>query len=698
MFRWTPYVFIRFTIFLLAGILLYRAFPGIHLLVVVSVFSVSFVGYLVLWLIQQRRKVRMSLWFGLLAFVVTSAFGWLCTYEQTDTNHPNHISHLSEVTYYTGKVVAEVQSKAKNYRTVVEIEQVVSDKKLIPATGKVLIYTPKDAPVPLYGDKLIIYGTPLPVQPPPNPDEFDYKKYLALQQIYYQQFVKKGKFLVYEHTEGNAVISASLRGRAWADQIFRKYITAENEYAIISGLVLGLRSGLDDELKGAYAAAGAMHILAVSGAHVIVIFELILLVVGRIKKVRYGNWFFAVVALLLLWFYAFITGLSASVLRSVVMFSLVVLGEALRREGTLFNTLGFSAFILLCYDPYLLQDVGFQLSYLAVAGIIYLYPRIYAWAEFETTWLDKLWKLVCGSIAAQIAVLPLSLFYFHQFPTYFLIANLLMIPLSGVLLYGGLALLAVAWIPYVSDAIGFLLKWLTWLMNQIAFWTEHIPGALMHGSYLELWELGVIYILLFLVLWFLYIPKLRVWSVICVLMLCLITSQLYNNINYAKQHFLAVYVIPGHSALDVVDHHQHVFVADSALSQNKSQISYHLQNHWTRRQILDVRSMIFSNVDSTLLAIHQNKQFSLFTWHGKRFCILHQPVNLQLFQKQKFDYLIIQNNSLKNIKKFPAQSFTTVILDASNRYYLSKRLSNELRMQKIICHNVHEQGAFTLTL
>ncbi|MDJ1505987.1 ComEC/Rec2 family competence protein [Xanthocytophaga agilis] len=698
MFRWTPYVFIRFTIFLLAGILLYRAFPNIPLLVVVSVFSVSFIGYLVLWLIQQRQKVRMSLWFGLLAFVVTSAFGWLCTYEQTDTNHPNHILHLSEVTYYTGKVVSEVQSKAKNYRTVIEIEQVLSHEKLKPATGKVLIYTSKDAPAPLYGDKLIIYGAPLPVQPPPNPDEFDYRKYLSLQQIYYQQFVRKGKFIVYEHTAGNAVISASLQGRAWADKVFRTYITAENEYAIISGLVLGLRSGLDDELKGAYAAAGAMHILAVSGAHVIIIFQLIFFVFGRIKKVRYGNWIFAITALVLLWFYAFITGLSTSVLRSVVMFSLVVLGEVLRREGTLFNTLGFSAFVLLCYDPYLLQDVGFQLSYLAVAGIIYLYPRIYTWVEFETTWIDKLWKLVCGSIAAQIAVLPLSLFYFHQFPTYFLVANLLMIPVSVGVLYGGLALLAVSWIPYLSDSIGFILKWLTWLMNQIAFWTEHTPGALMHGNYLELWELGVLYVLLFLVLWFLYIPRLRVWSGVLVLLLCLTVNQGYHKINYTQQHFLAVYAIPGHSALDIVDHKQHVFIADSALSQNKSQISYHLQNHWTRRQILDVRSMVFSNVDSNILAIHQNKQFSLFIWHGKHICILHQPVNMQLFQKQKFDYLIIQNNSLKNIKQFPIQSFTTIILDASNRYYLSKRLSNELRRQKIVCHNVQEQGAFTFTL
>jgi competence protein ComEC len=700
MFRWTPYVFVRFTLYLIVGILTYQWLPHLPVYTITAGIGICFLCYWALWLMQRKRqkKWRLHVWFGSLALLIISGFGWLLSHYQTQANQPEHILHQTGIAYYTGKIVSEVQTRSKNYRSVLAVDKIVSDGMPKPATGKILLYTSLDAPKPVYGDRLLIYGAPQQLKPPANPGEFDYQQYLSLQQIHLQQFIKKGKFHIYQHHAGNPVLAASLRVRSWADSVFRQHIRGVHEYAIVSGLVLGIRDGLDNDLKNAYAAAGAMHVLAVSGAHVIIVFQLIVFLLGRLKKVRSGNWLFALAALLVLWFYAFVTGLSASVLRAVIMFSFVVIGESARREGNLFNTLGLSAFLLLCYDPYLLQDVGFQLSYLAVAGIVYLYPKLYRWFDFQNRIVDTIWESTCVSLAAQVAVLPLTLFYFHQFPTYFLFANLLMIPISGGILYAGLGLLATAWIPYLSDGVSFLVQWLTWLMNQVAFWTERTPGALLQGIYLNTWELGLLYVWILLVLLFFYWPRLRVWSVATLVLTYVTVSQGYGKVRYRDQRLLAVYAIPGHATLDIMEGSWHIFLADSALLANENRILFHLRNHWGNRHVLAAQKILFSQIQATPLAIHHTPGFSIFTWHGKRFCILHQPIDLRQFRHLTFNYLIVQNNSLRNARNVPQTVFTHVILDSSNRYYAAKRLQNELRQQNIRCHNVHEDGAFLLSL
>jgi competence protein ComEC len=696
MFRWTPYVFIRFTLFLCAGILLYWWQSGLGVAAVSAVFGVAVFGYVGLWRWTQRHKTgfRPQVWFGALAFLVTASFGWLLTHSATGTNQPTHLTQQPKVSFYTGKVVSEVQVRAKNYRFVLEVDRISAERQWRAATGRVLLYTAREAERPAYGDRLIIFGTPQPIKPPANPGEFDYRQYLSLQQIHFQQFVKPRRFLVYEHGTGNPVLAASLRVRAWADSVFRRHIKRPHEQAIVSGLVLGIRDGLDNELKNAYASAGAMHVLAVSGAHVIIVFQIIVLLLGRLKKLRHGHWLFAVSALLILWFYAFVTGLSASVLRAVIMFSFVVVGEAARREGNLFNTLGLSAFLLLCYDPYLLQDVGFQLSYLAVAGIVYLHPRLYRWFDFKHRLPDKLWEMTCVSLAAQIAVFPLTLFYFHQFPTYFLLANLLVIPVSTVVLYGGLLLMAVAWVPYVSSAVAFLLEWTTWLLNRIAFLTEKTPGALVQGIHLNVWELAALYALLVCLLLFFHWPRLRVWTVATTLVLGLSASQLYAGTRHFSQRMLAVYAIPGHATLDLLDGRQHVFLADSALLGNQNRILFHLRNHWGERRVLNVQKTHFSQAAQAGLAAHHTPAFTLLHWHGKRIGILHHPTDARLFAAQRLDLLIVQQNGLKNAKHLPAGCAAQVVLDATNRYYRAKRLQAAFTERGFRCHNVLEDGAF----
>jgi competence protein ComEC len=227
------------------------------------------------------------------------------------------------------------------------------------------------------------------VPPPANPGEFDYRAYLAIGQVYHQCFVKAGGYEVLGHGSPNPVFAASLRVRAWADGVFRQYVPNRQEYAIATGLVLGIRDVLDDELRNAYASAGAMHVLAVSGAHVVIVFWIITLLLGRLKRVRYGN----------LLFRGRFAG-AAVVLR--VRDGAVGLGAAggghvlLRgggrspgpRKKHLQPDCGLGLF-LLGWNPHLLLDVGFQLSYVAILGIVYLQPKLYGQFEFDNYLLDK---------------------------------------------------------------------------------------------------------------------------------------------------------------------------------------------------------------------------------------------------------------------------------------------------------------------
>src|SRR5690606_29990590 len=164
--------------------------------------------------------------------------------------------------------------------------------------------------------------------------------------------------------------------------------------------------------------------------------------------------------------YAFITGLSPSVLRAVVMFSLVTVARTISRRPSIYNTLGIAAFFLLLYEPYYLLDVGFQLSFLAVLGIVYLQPLLYKTVTFDNWLLDKVWALFTISVAAQLITFPLCLLYFHQFPVYFWLANLVVVPLSALALYTGVAALAFSWIPFLSELVFQSHFWSIWFMNE----------------------------------------------------------------------------------------------------------------------------------------------------------------------------------------------------------------------------------------
>jgi len=389
----------------------------------------------------------------------------------------------------------------------------------------------------------------------------------------------------------------------------------------------------------------------------------------------------------------FVTGLSASVLRAVVMFSFVVVAEALNREKSTYNFIAASAFFLLVWNPYLLLDVGFQLSYVAMLGIVYLQPRLYRQADFQNWFLDKGWGMSTTCLAAQIAVTPFSLFYFHQFPLYFLLANLVVIPLSSGILYLGLALLAASPVPYVSTAIGSVLAFFIWLLNQVAFLTQKLPYAIISGFALDKWEFAALCGILVFVLLFLQSGRLWQLGGVCGCLAALVGLDAATESRHRHQQRLAIYSVNGFSTCDIMEGNSHLFMADSALLHNDNKIRFHLLNDWWQRGVEQHTFAQFSAVDPQRQAWRHQAGYSLLLWRGKKFVFLHQPVPPELLAALRTDYLVVQHNALRRLDHLPRIT-GQLIIDSSNKYYLGKKLKAEATARGLSCHWAAEDGAW----
>src|SRR5690606_7061175 len=298
--------------------------------------------------------------------------------------------------------------------------------KYFPATGEVIIYHQLQKNLEP-GEVMWVQGNPSAIPPPYNPHEFDYRRFLANQQIFHSHFVgaKLTKVGMVNHQPINNLV---LLLRAFVLEKIDGHITTPHSNQIAKALLLGQNKNLEKEVSEAYITAGTMHVLAVSGLHVGIIYGFFFLFIKPYQLPGRKRALYLSLIIIIIWIYALITGMSPSVLRAATMFSLMALAQMKSRSPSIYNSLALSALILLVFDPFILYSVGFQLSYMAVLGIVLLQPKIVGWWEPDNRIFRYLWEITTVGIAAQLATFPISVHYFHVFPTYFIISNLVAIP------------------------------------------------------------------------------------------------------------------------------------------------------------------------------------------------------------------------------------------------------------------------------
>lgn len=283
-----------------------------------------------------------------------------------------------------------------------------------------------------------------------------------------------------------ALESKALEIRESLIDVYRKN-TSEANTGIISAITLGKKDGIDRETKNLFSMSGGSHVLAVSGLHVGIIYMILLWFAGFLPKKRAVTIVSHIVTIVCLWGYAFICGLPASVVRSALMFSLISVSAILERRNVSLNTVFASAFIMLLYKPLYLLDIGFQLSYAAVISILLFYPKLYSILTSKNKILSVLWSMICVSAAAQIGTLPLTVYYFHQIPTYSLLTNFLVVPAAFLIIYLSAAMLTVSHLQAVPELLGEVVDTVTNFLRMGVDYIVSLPYSVIDGLRINGW-------------------------------------------------------------------------------------------------------------------------------------------------------------------------------------------------------------------
>ena len=462
------YLPFHFLLFLIAGISCQFYTDYWNYGIVISACILIFLSLTAYW---QRK----TLFFVFITWITFFLTGMILVYENDTTNHTNYFEKNLK---NTSKVILAIDKVLKpgnyHHKYVADVVQVDSKKTI----GHVLLNIEKDSTPLLFhtGDLVFLKNKFQDIKSSLNPHQFNYKNYLAKQGIYQQVYATKQELLLLDQTSTSFLgFIAALRLKI--QQSLQQYDFSEDELAVMNALLLGQRQEISKELSDNYSKAGAIHILAVSGLHVGIILLILSFVLKPLERVNKGKLIKLVLVILFLWFFAVLAGMSASVTRAVTMFSAIALGQFFNKRNAVEHSLIFSMFIILLWKPLFLFDVGFQLSYTAVFGIIWVQPVLYQLWKPTFFIVDKGWQLISVSVAAQLGVLPISLFYFHQFPGLFFISNLIIIPFLGVILGLGLVVLVLSYVSilpvflegFYGDVISILNKVVTFVARQEKF-------------------------------------------------------------------------------------------------------------------------------------------------------------------------------------------------------------------------------------
>lgn len=412
--------------------------------------AASFFCLLLLLFIHHRYQYALEKIWGIGITLLFMLIGSLLF------NIHNRPPQFQNDSIFIGTIQETPVKKSKSYRTIIKTFQFKKENHTQAYSEKILAYLEASAKVSLLepGDIIVFSKTPTPVPDNDIPFTFNYKNYLSRQKIYRQVYLDKDHWLKADEQKHTPKSIAEFTRHKLLNT-YSTFISGDIERAILSALTLGYKEELTKETRQTFASSGTMHVLAVSGLHVGIIFLVYTMLFSFLRRKNAGKMLFVIGSLLVLWGYALLTGLSPSVMRAATMFSLISIADSLQRNTNIYNSLCFAALTLLIIDPNNLFSAGFQLSFSAVFGIVYLHPHLSSFLQPKIKLFKYFWSLFCVSIAAQLATTPISLYYFGQFPSYFAIANILIVPVAFILIILGGLLLLFSKMKLLATALSF---------------------------------------------------------------------------------------------------------------------------------------------------------------------------------------------------------------------------------------------------
>lgn len=681
---WKPLPFVRILIPLLAGICLslYSIhIPAIYWLLGILISLLLFAEWIPLLWKWRLRNLR-----GLVIVIVFFIAGYLRTdYIQSKAS----ILHLPKQTNITLAITIQdpPEPTQNGWQTTGILQQYFYQNQALPCSGKVLLWMEKDATLLPTGGSTVLANTQLTViRPPLNPGDFDAAAYYGRAQIFLRCKLLRGQYRICKKPSSAILTNWVYSCKQFCLQTLRKYIQGTNEQAIAEALLIGYKKNLSAELVTAYSETGIVHIIAISGMHMALLFALLNLCLQKLTILPRGKWIKLLIQITAIWLFTWITGGTASVLRAACIFTALSWGEALERKSQPYNTLAGSAFCLLFLYPTLLLDTGFLLSYAAVTGILLLAKPLSRLIYFRNPILRSIWQLNAVTIAAQVFTLPLILYFFHRFPLLFVCTNMIAIPLSGLILYGEIGLLLISGFSPLAHVIGTCIEWSVGMMNEWTIATHRLPFASVGGIYLN----GIQAVLLFCALigWYMafYTRKLTTLLGSAVVFLLVISIHRNRLIQLKQQQKWVIYQLPGKTVIHLIAGNQQYLLAepDATLQKKLAAFRTHAIWYWGAQNYSFPSSIQYAypfirNAKCSLAILRGNDTAQLRLLPGKTDCILlteNVPVSLAYIQRKT--------------------GCSEVIFDGSNSMWKIREWKKEAEQLHLRHYATPEQGALII--
>ncbi len=648
-----------------------RLSPSTTVIIALGLFALALVTAFVL------KSYRNNWIFGAIMGCYLALAGYALTRVHESEVQKDYFRNFeTDASYYVARVYDAPTERSNSIRVVLSLEYQFGDSlPSRPITGKVMAYFSKtDSAFALrYGDLIAIPAPIRELAPPLNPEEFDYRAYLMRKGITGQAYLRDEDWIDLQVNNGNPLYTFSYRFRDVLLASLQRCGVKNDEFGVAAAILLGYDDKLADEVRKNYVAAGSMHILCVSGMHVGIIYLLASFLLGFLNRKKWQKTLKQILLLTLIWLYAFIAGLSPSILRSALMISLVIIGEMIHRKGFIINSIAASAFILLCVNPYNLFEIGFLLSFSAVIGIVVLQKPIYNLMYVKNKVLDKAWEITAVALAAQLGTIPFTLFYFNQFTTYFWLSNLFMTPISFIVIISGMVLLLVSWIPYVNVLVGYLVWGAVYVMNTIVSWIERLPFSIVKGLYVSEFEFVMLLLIFILLLLCVALKKRRMFIGVLsalLLMMVSVTVRLYQS---DHQKGMTFFSLRNHTAVDFVRGGEHVLLADSTLMSDESAVDYSLRGAWTKRHLSSHPETVDLNED--FASDYLCKKSNLVSFDGKLLALWdEEQVTDSLSYRLPVDYLLVCRRQTPDVQSVvKSYNAKLLLIDGSMPRYLAEK-------------------------
>ncbi|MCO4291365.1 ComEC family competence protein [Solitalea sp. MAHUQ-68] len=642
-----------------------------------------------------NRTINKTKWRKYKGLFINLSFiliGFCCSGLHNELNHKTHFKNSSD-DYFIIQIDEPPIRKGANLKFKAEVIYAVKNSAQKSVSGNLLV-TLNTKNELKYGQLLLISNKINAINPPQNPYEFDYRRYLYFKNIHFQTYLKTNEYRLIKSDAKFSVLTWAIAMREKCVQVFNRYIPSHENASITAAFLLGYRADLSSDVVTSFTNTGTLHILSVSGLHVTIIFLVINTLLSFLDRIKHGKLIKTILVLLLIWLYALITGMSPAVCRSAFMISVVAVAQGFNRYTNIYNTIAVSVFFLLLLDPYLLFDVGFQLSYIAVWGIIYFQPKIYKWFYTENKALNYLWTMTSVSISAQLATFPLSIYYFHQFPNYFLIANILVIPIASIILFGGILLLGVSFIPSLAGLIGLCLTNIIDLMNWILLKLSHLPFATFNGIWINNYTLLLLTLIVFSIGYRLSEKSKTALNLSFILIIFFIISFSFENLMKFKENELVIFSVKGKTVIACKDQNRLQLIADPEnLSKSYAFSIKPYIEHSNSQVSID---SLGSNLKSAHLVKHKN----YLQFYDIRIGIVDEGFIVpESSQKLKVDYLLISGKKRVDVKTLlNIFEFNTLLIDKSISEYNANKIMAQCQMLGINSINIYQSNALRISI